>query len=272
MVRSAKPQHAGGSTQGYYVLTGDGTGLLWDNYLPRLAQFLDRGLAAFRQRPPRPGGSSPEPARLAAPQAPPPGASVLRLYTRIRPLPAGAGPMNAMLGRDSMWVLREEIQEIVAASNRGGEAFELPRTLATRLVRFHMVDNTRGQVWPWNPRSVRSAVFTARTLRSKGGVRTLSFTGSFAKEDAHPPQWTDRGHEGKVEGEFDVDLAASTLLRFRALAECRAWRDAGYDRVATPPPGRYPVVTALVEATDELARQVAPEPAAAGNAYLRPSP
>jgi hypothetical protein len=269
-VRQANPQYRGGSTQGYYVLGGDGSGIVWDNYLPRLGQFLDRGLAAYRRNPPRGGAFPLEMVRVASPQSPPPGTSILRLYTRIRPLPPGAGPMNEMLGRDYMWILPDEVREIISASNKGTQPFPMPRTLVARLVVFHLVDNVRGQVWPYHARSVTRADFTARALRTTGSIRSFSLAGSFAKQDAHPPQWTSRGQEGSVEGEFEVDTGKNAIVRFRALADCRAWSDAIYDRVAPPPSGRYPIMTAMVEASDDLARRIPPEQAAAGDYYLRP--
>src|SRR6185436_13099079 len=95
----------------------------------------------------------------------------------------------------------------------------MPRTLVARLVVFHLVDNVRGQVWPWRPQDVSRATFTARVVRANGNVRTFSFTGDFAKRDAHPPQWNDRGQEGRVEGEFDVDVPGAKIVRFRGYAE-----------------------------------------------------
>jgi hypothetical protein len=270
VVRSANPRYAGGSTQGYYVLAADGSGIVSDNYIPRIPEFLERGLALARQSS---GGSSPFPvqlARAAAPQEPPAGASVLRLFTRIRPLPAGANPMNAMLGRDYMWVPAEEVREMAAAAERGSEAFPLPRTLAARLVLFHLVDNVRGQVWIWQPNSIRQADLTGQAVRQSGTVRTLAIRGRFAKQDSHPPQWMNRGEEGTIEGELDIDTRTARIVRCRLLAEGQAWSDATYNPVAAPPQGRYPIATAIVEATDDLARRVPPEQAAAGNYYLRP--
>jgi hypothetical protein len=270
IVKSANPQYRGGSTQGYYIVSGDGRGILWDNYLPRLSQFLERGLAMYRDSGRPPASVPPDWVRAAAPAQPPAGASILRLFTRIRPLPSGAGPMNAMLGRDYMWVLSDEVREMAAASGRGLASFAMPETLVARLIVFHLVDNVRGQVWPWQPQSVREANFTARKVRDSGAIRTISFTGRFAKRDSHPPQWTDRGQEGTVEGEFDIDSGTNRIARFRALADCQAWSDASYDRASAPPAGRYPILTAIVEANDDLSRRVPPEQASAGAYYLRP--
>jgi len=269
-VRQANPRWQGASTQGYYVLDGDGTGIVWDNFPPRLAQFLDMGVQLYRQREHGPpltlaaGQSS-----ATAPRTPPPGASVLKLYTRIRPLPADAGEHNALMGRDFMWVLQEEVREMLARSGSGSAAFPLPNSLVGRLTVFHLVDNTRGQVWAYQTGALQSASLTGRVLRNSGSTRTLALQGSYAKRDSHPPQWTDLGQEGTLEGECDLDTATGRLTRFRVHADSRAWTDAVYDP-RRPPRGRYPIQTAILEATDALSRQIPPEPSHTGMHYLRP--
>ncbi len=268
-VPQANPQYRGGSTQGYYVIAADGTGIFWDNYIPRLREALDRGLARYRQSPSRRAEISNELLRDAAPQSPPPGTSVVRLFTRIRPVPAGAHSHNNNLGRDYMWVLADEVREMLSAAE-GGQPFDMPRTLVARLVTFHLVDNVRGQVWPYRPGDVSRARFTARPTGSDGQVRRFTFTGDYAKRSSNPPHWTDRGQEGRVEGEFEIDATSAKIVRFRALVESQAWDQSDQPRNFPPPPGRYTLLTAITEANDELAQQITPEPAGSGQYYLRP--
>jgi hypothetical protein len=106
-------------------------------------------------------------------------------------------------------------------------------------------------------------------VRDAGPIRTLLLAGDYAKRDSHRPQWTDRGQEGHFEGELEIDTRSMQITRLRGCVESTAWSDATYSPVSPPPKGRYTLLTALVEATDELARQVPPEPAATGNYYLR---
>jgi hypothetical protein len=266
IVREANPRWQGGSTQGYYILSSRGAGLAWDNHPPRLAHYLALGLQFARNGR---GGFTPSQAlEYTAPVAPPAGAAVIKLFTRIRPLPAGAGEWNTLLGRDFMWITAEEIRELRQRSASGGE-FPLPRTLVTRLLVYHLVDNVRGQVWAYQTGALRGPGLTGRVTRSTGANRTLAVSGSFSKRDSHPPQWTDRGHEGTVAGEIEIDIARDRVARFRLFADCRAWSDAVYDP-RRPPSGRYPIQTAAIEATDALSRRIPPEPALAGPHYLRP--
>jgi hypothetical protein len=266
IVREANPRWPGGSTQGYYILSSRGAGLAWDNHPPRLAQYLAGGLRLAREG--RAGFTPTQALESTAPIAPPPGTAVVKLLTRIRPLPADAGEWNSLLGRDFMWIPAEEIRELGRRAAKGGE-FALPRPLVTRLLVFHMVDNVRGQVWAYQTGALRGPGLTGRVTASKGATRTLAVAGRFSKRDSHPPQWTDRGHEGTVAGEIEVDTEQNRIVRFRLHADCRAWSDAGYDP-RRPPSGRYPIQTAAIEASDALSRRIPPEPALAGAHYLRP--
>ncbi len=270
IVRQAKPQHPGGSTQGYYILAPDGTGLAWDNFPPRMPQFFAYGVQLFRQSGSRGALALPaDQAVYTTPLAPPPGTTVLQLYSRIRPLPPDAGEWNSLLGRDFTWLLASEVRDMIARSGAGNGEFPLPRTFTARLLVYHMVDNTRGQVWAYQTGALRGASLTARTLRTSGAIRTLALRGEYSKRDSHPPQWTDRGQEGTLEGECDLDTANGRVTRVRVHADSRAWSDATYDP-RRPPRGRYPIQTAIVEATDALSRQIPPEPALLGAHYLRP--
>lgn len=223
------------------------------------------GVERYRQNPASTTVTAAE-VRRDAPTPPPAGASVVRLYTRIKPLPANAGPMNALLGRDYMWVLAEEVRAI--ANGPQSEEFAVPGNLVARLVTFHLVDNVRGQVWPWRPQAASRARFTARFRNEVGTQRTFSLRGDFAKSDSNPPAWNSRGHEGTFDGEMIVDTKSNKIVRLRARADCTAWSDATYDRNSPPPPGRYPIVTVLVEANDKLSQEITPEQAPTGQYYL----
>jgi hypothetical protein len=145
LVRSVNPHYSGGSTQGYYVLRADGTGVAADNYPPRLPTFLEGALTRAGAK--TTAKVSADDLRQAAPLSLPEGASVVRLFTRAK-LADGSTPGGTYLGRDYLWVLKDEVEQLVASSNKSTDAFTLPRTLVARLVVFHLVDNTRGQVWP----------------------------------------------------------------------------------------------------------------------------
>jgi hypothetical protein len=195
--------------------------------------------------------------------------SVVRVFARVKPLPAGEERMNNHVGREHMWIFPDEVREMLAASRQLNQDFAMPRNLVARLVVFHIIDNVRGQVIPWRPADVTKANFTARAVKKADGNRTFTFQGEFAKRgsiQAYP----ERGHEGTIAGEFDVDVKTVKITRFRAYSEGEAWATSRYNWPSNPPKGRYPLVLALVDADDKLAKVVPPESAATGAYYMRP--
>lgn len=259
----------GYSSQGSYVAGSDGVGHAFDNYNTDARRFnalLDRGLASFRRAQPRTVQVSTEMARAAQPMSPPPGASVLRIFTRIHPLPAGSHESNRGLGREHVWVLADEMRAMAAA--RDGQSFAMPRAFVARLVTFGLSDNVRGQVWHFQPGDVRQANFTAQATRTNGSLRSFTFSATFLKRGAIQSD-SDRGVEGRLEGEFEVDTTPMKIVRFRAFADTQAWSGNPGARFPTPP-GRYPLLFAIVEANDALAQAVPPEvPNPLSDYYLR---
>lgn len=273
LVERLNPSHPPGmTTQGSYVLGADGTGYVCDNYNRdprRLNTLLDIGLARFRLSPPRPVRISPEEIRAASPPEPPPGVSVVSVFARIRPLPAGEPSEFNWVGREQMWIFPDDVRELLAASDNRDGPFALPQALATRIVLFHVLDNTRGEPVPWQPRDVRRATFSMRVTGRADGRRAFAFSGDYAKRGA-TPFFTDRGHEGHMEGEFEIDTSSRKTTRFRAYSEGQAWGDAPYWRPGNPPRGRYPLVIAMIEANDALAASCPPQAAESGGYYARP--
>src|SRR6185436_18716567 len=90
----------------------------------------------------------------------PEGAAVLNVFTRIDPLPAGLGAddLNRSVGRDHLWILKDEVQAIVNALKDSAEA-PLPAALAKRLAQFHLIDNVRGEPDMWESKHILKGDF-----------------------------------------------------------------------------------------------------------------
>src|SRR5437868_5918567 len=144
----------GNTVQGFYVAAADGTAYGWfnDRDVPEVTAFMNRALARFRAHPP-PAVEIPAADRVASISTPDPTTSIVRVFTRIRPLPEGADSLNAGVGRDHLWIYADEVREMLAA---GAGEFPLPRALAARIARFHLVDNVRGEPEMWEPDQVRT--------------------------------------------------------------------------------------------------------------------
>jgi hypothetical protein len=261
IVRTLNPRlRQGMTTQGSYVIGCDGTSYANDNFnrdSHRFATLLDRGLAGFHRQPPGHAPTGENFAEVCRIAQTPADVSVVNVFARIKPLPANADSQNALMGRDYMWIYDDEAKQILQSG-------QMPRALAARIVIFHVIDNVRGQVVPWHPQDVRTCDFTMKTL----GGNKFSFHGSFMKQGT-TAFFTDRGHEGTIDGEMTIDPKTSKVTRFRAYSNGVAWGKAPYFRPDVPPAGRYPLVIAMTEVTD-TSKCVEPAFAAMNGSYRWP--
>jgi len=261
IVRTLNPRLPQGmTTQGSYVIGCDGTPYACDNFnrdSHRFAMLLDRGMSGFHSRPP---GSAPTGSNFVEvcriPQTPS-DVSVVNVFARIKPLPAGASSENALMGRDYMWIYDDEAKSILQSG-------QMPRTLASRILIYHVIDNVRGQVVPWHSQDVRTCDFSMKKL----SANTFSFHGTFMKQGS-TGFFTDRGHEGTIDGQMTIDPSSSKVTRFRAYSSGVAWGKAPHFRPDVPPAGRYPLVIAMTEVTD-LSKCVEPAYAGMGGGYHWP--
>src|SRR5262249_44193864 len=97
---------------------------------------------------------------------PPEGGLVVNVYTRI--LEHDKDNKDALCrgtcrtvggeaaARDHMWLTAEEVKALVPASPRKGATFPVPPRVAERILRFHLLDNTRGEPPMWRRDDIRS--------------------------------------------------------------------------------------------------------------------
>src|SRR5207253_384039 len=141
---------------------------------------------------------------------------------------------------------------------------QMPRSLSGRIVLFHVIDNIRGQVVPWRPQDVATCDFEMKKL----SANRFFFHGRFLKRGA-TAFFTDRGHEGSIDGELTIDPSSAKVTRFRAYSDGIAWGKAPYFRPDVPPSGRYPLVIAMQEVRD-TSKCVEPAFAGMGAGYHWP--
>ena len=239
----------GNTAQGFYVLDSGGTFYGYNNNrsVERVTGLLDRASVAFRDA--KTAGQAPTEAEMKASRGPeaPAGTTRVRVFTRIRPVPAGAADANRRVNRDHLWISQEEVAAL-AAGQAGGKTFPVPPTLARRIARFHLVDNVRGEPDMWTSPQVHSLELTARP--SGAG---LDLGGAFVMKTENG----DRGFEGTFEGRLTFDAKAARLTSFQAIAQGTAWGASTY--CPDPPKGRFPVVVAFIDAEDAMSRKVAPQ-------------
>lgn len=242
-------------SQGMYIIGADGTsyGYCNDHDPSNIHVVLDKSLKKFKAHPPKKVTVTDKEIHTAFAITPAPTTSVLRVFSRIRPVPKGVTGLNHSVGRDHMWIYPDEVKTLLAWSKQTPNGFKMPASVVLRFARYHLLDDVRGTPDMWDADEVRHVAFKAKTLRQSGNICTIVFTGSFKMRN----HCEARGYEGTIEGELDLDSASQRVTRCRAVSSGKAWGDGTYTPNA--PKGKYPLVIAFVEAHDAASQVVPPE-------------
>jgi hypothetical protein len=188
---------------------------------------------------------------------PPHGGLILDVFTRI-PLEPAAGAEwspNQAAGRDHMWLTQEEWRSLLPARWRQGSRYPLPRAVAQRLLRFHLVDNVRGEPPMWEAEEIRQADLWLRVEDAAAG--RLALTGTARLESPGGDEGTGRGYDARVQGALTYDRKAGRFERCDLLAWGEAWGEGRYTGGA--PEGRFPLLIALSLAGNTPADRIPPQ-------------
>ena len=139
------------------------------------------------------------------------------------------------VSRDNLWISKDEQQSLV----RG----KLPKSLQTRLARFHLVDATRGEPPMWRENEVRELDLTLEDGRLAGRVHLETSNG-------------DRVYDAELLG--FIDIKNNKVVRFDVVALGSFWGQGRFTRGA--PKGRFPLAISftLADGTD-IADHVPPQ-------------
>jgi hypothetical protein len=137
------------------------------------------------------------------------------------------------LGREHLWIRKDEIQALAKG--------ELPESLKKRIVRFHLVDNTRGTPTGWAEADIKKLSLTLERGQLKGYVHLET------------PK-SERGYRADLLG--FVRTEEGKLTRFDLVANGRHWGEGKYTPGA--PKGEFPFAVAftLAEPQDPLTKLV----------------
>ena len=243
-----------GRSQGVFCFTPDGTLLTFANVVdaePAL-RLLNGALAKF------------DPSTAAAAEAaavgrspmpqPPPGGIIAQVTTKV------LGGYDASdkraqvylesLGRDHLWVRKDEAEALAKSLAAG----TFPTSLAQRLARYHLVDNTRGEPPMWEAAEIKRLELTIRDGQVRGVVHLETRRG-------------DRGYQADIAGIIEVQ--DGNISRLDLVAKGQFWGEGTFTPNA--PKGKFPLAVAcrLADA-DSAASQVPPQAARLGaDEYLR---
>jgi hypothetical protein len=235
-------------SQGMYIAGADGSsyGYSNDHDPSNILACMDSALARYKQRPPSKVQITDAEASARFAIAPPKDATIVRVFSRIMPVPKGCSILNTGIGRDYLWIYPSEVQAIAASRSR-----KLPASVALRMARYNLMDNVRGTPDMWKLSEVKQLASSARVLQPAPDSIDMEFTVRFKMSTASGR----RGYSGTLNGSISVHHGQ--IARFRALADGQAWGDGTYTPNA--PKGKYHLVIAMVDAHDLSATIVPPE-------------
>lgn len=250
---------AGGSTrQGRYAFTASGKLLGYNNNRDpqRILNMLRSSLSKFQALP----GADTKPGAVRVPSLPaqkldarytrlrPSGPGIVKVYTRVLEKDAqgkyrtcskpGADDKSFRhqghgTATDHLWIQPEEFKQLLNLAQGSRKPTPVPKPIALRIARFHLVDNTRGEPNHWNRSDVKKLHLTA--TREATGLR---LSGSFHLETKDGK----RGYQGTFGGSLGVAQATSKpVLKLVAIGD--HWGEGTYTGKARP--GKNPLAVAF---------------------------
>ncbi|MBW3539460.1 MAG: hypothetical protein KY476_04250 [Planctomycetes bacterium] len=269
----------GGSTrQGIYCLTADGHLLAYKNAGQNpdvMREVLSEGLARWAKLPEsqrRPGAveiGSPESVDERYSRTLPPGGLVVKAFTRALDPPeqgdtADDAPAcrveDEAAARDHLWLTEREWRSLIPTNACEGQTLSVPAEIAERILRFHLVDNTRGEPPHWSREEIRRHELTLTVLETSPSGTRLRLEGSALLSTAADPDRADRGYDVSLLGYIDYDAKADRISRFDVAALGEHWGQGPYTRGARP--GRTPLGVAFQLADATSASNAVPPQAA----------
>jgi hypothetical protein len=215
----------GGRSQGVYIFDPAGKLLAFSNTGDAgvVKRLMTKALASFDPAASSPlQGAQPLPVKDATPHA---GTTIVTVTSKVlggyEKVEGRLTEMHAAsLGRDHLWIRANEAAALVKGS--------IPETLIRRLVRYHLIDNTRGEPPFWRSDEVREAKLELKDGQLEGRVVLRTDDGA-------------REFVAELLGHLEFD--DGKLTRFDLVASGEFQGEGRYTRGA--PPGRYPFAVAF---------------------------
>ncbi len=243
------PRTADGTRQGHYIFTAGGKLLGYNNNrtIDRRLKFINEAIEQWNALP----EGEKMPGAIDVPELKaseldekyhadlPEGAIALIASERI--LKVGAGGKLAICGSedhdhswghlaaiDRMWIKEEEWQQLVEPIEFG-ESQPVNDRLAKRLVRYHLLDFTRGEPVQWKLDDIQSL----KLIKTRTGKFTFDLSGTVLVSDS------ERGFEASVLGKVEYNPATEKISQFDLVVLGEHWGDGKYTKGARP--GRSPL-------------------------------
>lgn len=270
---AGKNSKSGDSLQGIYCFAADGTLLAYKNAgqsADVTRQELREALFKFDQLPEKqrkPGAVMVEDRGRQDPsfaRTPPEGGLILKSFTRILDYKANGyckgtcsqkGADHA--SRDHVWLTADEVQSLAPAKTAVGFRYQMPKPIVQRLIRFHLVDNTRGEPVLWNREEIRSSRFTLTVVAQNAEEIELRLEGQALLANQAVIEKADHGYEVRVVGNLRYLPKKRTFDRFDMSAIGTHWGDSPHSLAARP--GKTLLGVTFELAGDSPLEKVAPQ-------------
>ena len=242
--------------QGIYMFTAGGKLLAYKNAGQNadvMRQVLRDALAKWAKLP----EGERKPGAVKVPNAgtldggytrkPPAGGLIVNVHARALEKTQGAGGVAdavCKLGdgdeasRDHLWITEAEWRAMVPKGAKAGDKVELPEAVVRRIVRFHLIDNTRGEPPMWTREDVKEASLGATVESADAGHVLLKLEGKALLAEGGDVESAKRGFDAALLGYVRYDRAKDRVDRFDLVALGEHWGEGTFTRGARP--GRQP--------------------------------
>ncbi|MGI8602290.1 MAG: hypothetical protein ACR2OZ_04755 [Verrucomicrobiales bacterium] len=258
--------------QGIYILTSPGKLLAYKNAgqnVEAIRGLLQEGLKKWRALPEperRPGAveiGPPGSIDEGYVREAPPGGIIVNVYARALDRTGGSGAYadaTCKLGAgneaslDHLWLTEAEWRSLLPRTAKEGERMPLPAAVAQRILRFHLVDHTRGEPEFWRREHIRRNELHVSVERKNEAGIDLLLEGSVLIQTSD----NSRGYDASVSGKIRYSTHDDRITRFDVVAVGDHWGAGNFTR-RHQRPGRQPLGFAFELAAAGPATAVAPQ-------------
>jgi hypothetical protein len=168
----------------------------------------------------------------------------------------GEAGLEFSASHDHLWLTKDEWPELLPPAPKKGERAPLPAAVADRILRFHLVDNTRGEPPMWNKEEVRLQQMTLTVDQVTSERIQLRLDGNALLATDAPLDKGGRGYEVRLLGYLEYNPRDRIIQRFDIVALGDHWGEGTYTRGARP--GRTPLGIAFELVRGDLAADRVP--------------
>lgn len=228
--------------QGLYIATVDGTLLASDNTSSsiQVMRLMQKGLNGWNR-----GGnkrtekfmdsvSPDERKNVSFPK------SGMVLRQTMRDLPRAKSPEHPTWRHnfDHYWMTKQEVDAFVPAKLEVGHKYDIPVEHVTRFVRFHLVDQVKGEAPNWSKENVKKASLAATVKAIQGEKVMIELNGwtrctQPATGEMNPFNGMrvdrERGVDARITGRAIYDSSAKSFDKFDMLGVGNRWGTATYN-------------------------------------------